>query len=72
MWVFKHTTEQWDGDTHKIGENTYSGATRTPSSRPLVWVDAEPPKSLPSSQPKANKQPRPPKPPRPKGASAWD
>jgi hypothetical protein len=72
MWVFKNTTEQWDGDTHQIGQKTYSGATRTPSSRPLVWVDVEPPKSLPSSKPKAIKQPRPPKPPRPKGATAWD
>jgi len=64
-WSFKDGGN-WSGGTHELSGMTYSGATRTPESRPLVWIDK--PKASPS-QPKA---PRKKQTPRPKGATAWD
>lgn len=64
-WALKSGVE-WTGGTHELSGNTYSGATRTPDSRLLVWV--EKPKVIPSKpKPPAKK-----KEPRAKGASAWD
>jgi hypothetical protein len=71
-WVFKDGTP-WEGGTHVLAGRTFSGATRTPASMPLVQVEEEPepeekPKRVRSSQPKPRKK----QPPKPKGATAWD
>lgn len=49
-WTFKDGTA-WDGETHELAGKTFSGRTRTPSSRPLVWTE-EKPKPASSSMPK--------------------
>lgn len=68
MW---NTTsgEPYDGPTHELVGNTYSGATRTAASRRLIWTEApqEKPK-VTSSKPKPKKK----QPPKPKGSTAWD
>ena len=69
-WVFKHGTEEWDGPTHELIGHTFTGATRTPMSKPLVWVDEPTVKKTPT--PSKPKQPRKKQPPKPKGATAWD
>jgi len=69
-WQFKNDGEVWSGGTHELAGRTFSGTTRTPASRPLVWVDAPAPKKTPT--PSKPKQPRKKQPPKPKGATAWD
>lgn len=64
-WALKSGVE-WTSGTHELSGNTYSGYTRTPNSRPLVWF--EKPKVIPSKP----KPPKKKKEPRAKGASAWD
>ena len=69
-WLIKHTEEVWTGDTHVLAGNTFTGKTRTPASRPLVFVAELPkPKTTPSSKPKRTRAKAAPK---PKGATAWD
>jgi len=69
-WKFKNSDEEWGGDTHELVGRTFTGATRTSASQPLVWVEATiVKKPVPSSKPK---QPRKKQPPKPKGATAWD
>lgn len=68
-YVFASDNKPYDGDTHTLGGTVYSGATRTPESRRLTWIE-------PSSQPKApevkTRKPKAKAAPKPKGASAWD
>jgi hypothetical protein len=66
-WELKDGTP-WVGATHELAGRTYSGATRTPASRPLVFVEQKKPKPSPSMQKPAKKKQTP----RPKGATAWD
>jgi hypothetical protein len=66
-WNFLDGTK-YEGDVHKLGENTFSGATRTPASRRLIEVPDEPQRATPSKP----KMPRAKPEPKPKGASAWD
>lgn len=69
-WKFKNSEEEWAGPTHELVGRTFTGATRTAESQPLVWVEAKPKKpTATSSKPK---QPRKKKTPKPKGATAWD
>jgi len=66
-WHIKNTGELWAGPTHELIGRTFTGATRTSESMPLIWQEK---KINPiSSKPK---QPRKKQPPKPKGASAWD
>lgn len=72
-WQFKDG-QRYTGPTHEIGGRVYSGATRTPDSRPLVSVEPKP-KTTPKSQlttPSRPKQARKKRAPRPKGSTAWD
>lgn len=69
-WKFKHGTEIYDGPTHKLIGHTFTGATRTSASQPLVWVEEAP--SKPTPTPSKPKQPRKKQAPKPKGATAWD
>ena len=69
-WKFKNTDTEWSGETHELAGRTFTGATRTPSSQPLVWVEAAAVKKTPT--PSKPKQPRKKQPPKPKGATAWD
>ena len=65
-WKFKNSDEVWDGDTHELVGRTFTGATRTSESAPLVWF--EPKKIASPSKPKqAGKKPVPKK----KGLTAW-
>lgn len=68
VWKLKNSDEEWTGGTHELAGRTFTGATRTPMSRPLIWV--EPKKSKPSSS--KQKSPRKKQEPKPKGATAWD
>lgn len=70
-WVIASTGEDYTGEVHYLGGNTYSGATRTPASRRLIEVPDAPKKAEPLSQPKP-KAPRKKAEPKPKGATAWD
>ena len=38
-WVLASTGQLYTGETHQLAGTTYSGATRTPESRRLVWAD---------------------------------
>lgn len=38
-WTLKHTGEVWTGETHELAGNTYTGRTRTPESRGLIWAE---------------------------------
>lgn len=49
-WVFANTKEEYVGETHELLGKTYSGATRTPESRRLDFIE-EKPKSEPKPQP---------------------
>lgn len=69
MWK-NNSGVSYDGPTHELAGVTYSGATRTPDSRRLVWVEAPPKK--PNATPSKPKPPAKKKEPRAKGASAWD
>ena len=69
-WRFKNSKEEWGGQTHELAGRTFTGATRTPQSQPLVWIEAKPKK--PTPPPSKPKQPRKKQPPKPKGATAWD
>ena len=69
-WKFKNSEEEWSGETHELAGRTFTGATRTPDSKPLVWVEA--PKVKKTHTPSKPKQPRKKQPPKPKGATAWD
>jgi hypothetical protein len=69
-WKFKNSEEEWGGQTHELAGRTFTGATRTPQSQPLVWIEAEPKK--PTPPPSKPKRPRKKQPPKPKGATAWD
>jgi len=70
-WQFKDGT-RYDGETHVIGGQVYSGKTRTPASRSLIPVEPKPkgpPKSrmtTPTRKPKKKPGPK------PKGSTAWD
>lgn len=72
-WQFKDGTP-YNGPTHMLAGKTYSGATRTPESRPLIPKEPKPkttPKSrltTPSQPKRKRKKPAP----KPKGATAWD
>lgn len=46
-WVYANTGEDYVGETHTLGSNVYSGATRTPSSRRLIEVPNAPKKPAP-------------------------
>lgn len=67
-WKFKNSEEEWGGPTHELAGRTFTGATRTPKSRPLVWFEEV--KKTPT--PSKPKQPRKKQQPKPKGATAWD
>jgi hypothetical protein len=54
-WKLKNKDEVWSGDTHELAGVTYTGATRTPTSLPLVWSNEEPKKAVVSSKPKKTK-----------------
>ena len=66
-WKLKNEDKIWKGETHVLAGRTYTGKTRTPESKPLVFV--EEPKRAASSKPK---RPRKKPEPKPKGATAWD
>jgi len=68
VWKCKNSDTVWDGETHELAGRTFTGATRTSESVPLVWVE-EPKKIASPSKPK---QPRKKQGPKPKGATAWD
>ena len=38
-WKFKNSDEEWGGDTHELAGRTFTGATRTSASQPLIWVE---------------------------------
>jgi hypothetical protein len=69
-WTLKNGGAAWSGETHTLGATTYSGKTRTPASKPLVWVDEKPktPKPSSSMQKPAKKKPTP----SAKRTTAWD
>ena len=67
VWKLKNSEEEWAGGTHELAGSTFTGVTRTPMSKPLIWVEPKKPKS-PSKQ----KSPRKKQEPKPKGATAWD
>ena len=69
MWK-TNSGEGDEGPTHELAGNTYSGATRTPASKRLIWTEApqKKPKPFSSMQKPAKKKQTP----RPKGATAWD
>lgn len=72
-WQFKDG-KRYTGPTHEIAGRVFSGATRTPESRPLVPVEPKL-KATPKSQlttPSRPKRPRKKPAPKPKGATAWD
>ena len=58
-WALKNGGAAWNGETHQLGATTYSGKTRTPTSKPLVWIEAQPkkPKLSSSMQKPAKKKP---------------
>lgn len=41
-WQVASTGEDYTGETHTLGGNTYSGKTRTPDSKRLVEVEDKP------------------------------
>lgn len=41
-WKFANSGELYKGEVHELGGNTYSGATRTPSSMRLEWTEDQP------------------------------
>ena len=41
-WIFANTGEEYVGETHELLGKTYSGATRTPDSRRVEFVDDKP------------------------------
>lgn len=45
-WVYANTGEDYVGETHKVGEQVYSGKTRTPESRRLIEVPDAPKKPV--------------------------
>ena len=69
-WKFKNSDEEWNGQTHELAGRTFTGATRTSMSQPLVWSEAPEVKKTPT--PSKPKQPPKKQPPKPKGATAWD
>ena len=46
-WVIASNGEAYNGPTHELAGVTYSGATRTPSSQRLSYVDKPAPKPAP-------------------------
>jgi hypothetical protein len=67
-WKYKNSDMVWDGETHELAGRTFTGATRTSESAPLVWVE----ESKKIASPSKPRQPRKKQPPKPKGATAWD
>ena len=41
-WIFANTGEEYVGETHELLGKTYSGATRTPESRRVEFVEDKP------------------------------
>lgn len=46
-WIIASSGEAYDGDTHVLAGTTYSGKTRTPSSKRLMYVNEPAPKPAP-------------------------
>ena len=67
-WVFANTQEVYTGETHELFGRTYSGKTRTPSSRRLEFAQEAPKPVAPSKPKPPKKKPEP----KPRGATAWD
>lgn len=38
-WTIAHTGEVYTGAKHQLGANTFTGKTRTPDSKRLVWAE---------------------------------
>ena len=43
-WKVSSTGELWDGGTHQLGGETWTGATRTSDSKRLEWTNEVPKK----------------------------
>ncbi len=67
VWHLKNDGGVWSGAVHELAGRTFSGATRTPDSKPLLWI--EPKRKYTVSKPS---KPRKKQPPKAKGATAWD
>ena len=49
-WKIFSTGELYDGGTHELGGETWTGSTRTSESKRLIWSNEEPKKPEPKNK----------------------
>ena len=69
MWK-TNSGAAYNGATHELAGNTYSGATRTPASQRLTWVDE--PRKIPKPSSSMQKPAKKKQTPSAKRTTAWD
>ena len=55
-WKIANTGELYDGGTHQLGGDTWTGATRTSDSRRLEWTSEVPKKPEPKKKAPSKKK----------------
>jgi|TARA_B100000035_G_scaffold309643_1_gene316140 hypothetical protein len=54
-WKISNTGELWDGGTHQLGGETWTGSTRTSESKRLEWTNEVPKKPAKKKRARDNK-----------------